>query len=664
MNKLLKKMLPLVLALTMGTATFALTGCFDNGDNSSNSTSGSEQTVKNVTSVALDKEEATLEVGSELTLQATITPEDASNKKVTWESDDPTVATVDANGKVTAVAEGVAIITVTTEDGEKEAYCGITVIEAKGEVLFTLTDGESSIVVYEGGTFDFTGKALWGTVAIDVEPFSAEWEVVDNAINVKPVNFIAMGFEMPLGQRFAINANKEAVLTLYTNNGTSDFILGNFTFSAEQAASIGVNTDVTVLLATATNEAGDTIELYSDGVAKVNAVSMATIVGEIAYETTWAINDNVLTLAMQKANTLFGEFDMHAFVTITGAGLTITVKADNTNGGNPADGLSLAMVAIPRTEAIDKLGLDIPFIKVTGITLSETSKEMKSGENFDLFTLATVAPADATDPTVTVEVKEPTDVVRVSGTSIYAIKEGTAVVLVKAGEQSAEFTVTVTYPENTYTDAVAFNADKLFNGSTLGGLIEISFAFYSDGMALYTQKMNGNVFGSSMGYYTLVKDGDTVTAINVALFEKTAEGADQTYNFSVVDNEGTLTITDTSTADSNLGSLVEEVFEVVPFSAEKKFYYELDLTALGYGKVTVKVTFNADGTYTYVNEKFGQVFTETGKYAYVDGKITIVPDATPSEFAGKDIAVTETEGKLAFTVGDIALSEVDEFPAA
>ena len=54
-------------------------------------------------------------------------PSNATNQNVTWSSDKPEVATVDANGKVTAKAAGTATITVTTEDGKKTATCTVTV---------------------------------------------------------------------------------------------------------------------------------------------------------------------------------------------------------------------------------------------------------------------------------------------------------------------------------------------------------------------------------------------------------------------------------------------------------------------------------------------------------------------------------------------------------
>lgn len=81
-----------------------------------------------VESVSLSTESEALYIGEEFTLTATVLPEDAEVKDVKWSSSDKNVATVDENGKVTAVGIGDALITVTTEDGQKTANCEIAVI--------------------------------------------------------------------------------------------------------------------------------------------------------------------------------------------------------------------------------------------------------------------------------------------------------------------------------------------------------------------------------------------------------------------------------------------------------------------------------------------------------------------------------------------------------
>ena len=78
-----------------------------------------------VTSVTLDKTDLTLDVNGTAKLNATVKPDDATNKTVTWKSDNEGVATVDNNGNVTAKAAGTATITATV-DG-KSASCKVTV---------------------------------------------------------------------------------------------------------------------------------------------------------------------------------------------------------------------------------------------------------------------------------------------------------------------------------------------------------------------------------------------------------------------------------------------------------------------------------------------------------------------------------------------------------
>lgn len=108
-----------VTAKALGTATITATvGSY---------TATCEVTVAvPVTGVTLDKETMSLTAGSTGTLTATITPENATNKDLTWTSDKEEVATV-SDGVVSAVAAGTAHITVTTADGGKTATCVVTV---------------------------------------------------------------------------------------------------------------------------------------------------------------------------------------------------------------------------------------------------------------------------------------------------------------------------------------------------------------------------------------------------------------------------------------------------------------------------------------------------------------------------------------------------------
>lgn len=79
-----------------------------------------------VTDVELNESTYDLKTGEMFKLSATITPSNATNKSVTWETTDETVATVNANGRVTGVGAGKALITATSENGIV-AYCEVFV---------------------------------------------------------------------------------------------------------------------------------------------------------------------------------------------------------------------------------------------------------------------------------------------------------------------------------------------------------------------------------------------------------------------------------------------------------------------------------------------------------------------------------------------------------
>lgn len=85
-----------------------------------------------VKSCAFEQDELTLEVGQEVTLTAVITPNEATDKTVTWKSEDENIATVDKNGKVTAKAVGKIKIRASangSKNGIDDAVCTVTVVE-------------------------------------------------------------------------------------------------------------------------------------------------------------------------------------------------------------------------------------------------------------------------------------------------------------------------------------------------------------------------------------------------------------------------------------------------------------------------------------------------------------------------------------------------------
>lgn len=115
------------------------------------------------TAVTLDAEELALTIGETTTLTATVAPENATDKSITWSSSDEAVATVDAEGAVTAVAAGETIIIAAC--GEVKATCVVTVnkktqtieweqemadmVEVGTEITLTATSSAGLDITYE-----------------------------------------------------------------------------------------------------------------------------------------------------------------------------------------------------------------------------------------------------------------------------------------------------------------------------------------------------------------------------------------------------------------------------------------------------------------------------------------------------------------------------------
>jgi len=140
-----------VTGVAAGTATITANYTVGEGESATSGTAEWTVTVQNVAveSVSVDASK-TIVVGKTATLTPTVAPANATNKNVTWSSDNTAVATV-SNGTVTAVSVGTANITVTTVDGSKTATCAVEVTKASIKSASTTTSavpyGASETVV-------------------------------------------------------------------------------------------------------------------------------------------------------------------------------------------------------------------------------------------------------------------------------------------------------------------------------------------------------------------------------------------------------------------------------------------------------------------------------------------------------------------------------------
>jgi len=155
-----------ITGVAYGTAVIT---CKANGGSSIISTCTVTVTTR-VASIALNNKSLNLEAGTTSTLISTILPTTAINKTLTWSSNNTKIATVDSKGKVTAVANGTAIITCTATDGSKKnATCNITVTTSVTSIKLNKTSlsiskGKTSTLTATISPINATNKVLtWRT---------------------------------------------------------------------------------------------------------------------------------------------------------------------------------------------------------------------------------------------------------------------------------------------------------------------------------------------------------------------------------------------------------------------------------------------------------------------------------------------------------------------
>lgn len=148
-----------------------------------------------VTGISLNETDIEIKKGNTYTLVATITPFDATNQEVVWESSKPAYVSVDENGNLSAdMATGAekAIITATTKDGKYSAECKVSVYVPVTELSFNIT--EKTIFATDDGfsvkysyNQDATKLEFRRFVAEDSKDLIKTSYGSNNTINVKPL---------------------------------------------------------------------------------------------------------------------------------------------------------------------------------------------------------------------------------------------------------------------------------------------------------------------------------------------------------------------------------------------------------------------------------------------------------------------------------------------
>jgi len=221
-----------------------------------------------VSGVTLDKTSGTLNEGETVTLTATVMPEDATDKTVTWASSNSNVATV-ANGVVTAVAPGTAVITATAGNQSasyslevKAPLKGITLNHSEMTVIkgqsapltvtynptyttdakdVTWTSSDATVATVENGVVRGV-KAGTATITAKVGAYTATCEVTINEIPLKEIAIDTADFEME------VESTKQLGV-IYNPNDTTDDKKVVWSSDNEEVVTVDENGVVTAVAA-------------------------------------------------------------------------------------------------------------------------------------------------------------------------------------------------------------------------------------------------------------------------------------------------------------------------------------------------------------------------------------------------------------------------------
>ena len=400
----------LVTAVAEGTATIIASA----GGQSTQCEVTVTKEVIEVEGITLSQTSLLLGEGATATLTATVTPENATDKTVTWSSSDESVATVSGDGLVTGVKEGKAVVTATA--GEKNAQCEVTVQKGVVEVTeitlsqtnLTLTEGETAALTATVLPTDATDKTVtWissnpsvatvsdaglvtavleGTTTITA---SAGGKTAQCTVTVEKA-FIAVT-EVTLSQSSLIldeGATAQLIATVLPTDATDKTVTWSSSNPSVATVSDGLVTaqqeGTTLITASAGGQSAQCTVTVQKGVVAVTEVTLSQTSLTLDEGESATLTATVLPADATDKTTVTWSSSNSSVATVSGG--VVTAVGEGTATITASAGGKTAQCTVTVNKKI---------IEVTEVSLSQTSLTLDEGESATL--TATVLPADATD---------------------------------------------------------------------------------------------------------------------------------------------------------------------------------------------------------------------------------------------------------------------------
>ena len=485
-------------------------------------------------SISLNKTETTLGVGSSEKLAVTYNPaETTDSKTVEWTSDTPSVATVDANGKVTAVAPGDAIITATC--GDKTATCKVNVTLA----LQSISINKSTVELEKGQTeqlaISYNPSNTTDSKEIDWTSSKPDVATVDqNGLVTAKTNGTTV-----ITAKSAVDGIKEATCTinvvtklqsisldktnLEMNKGTTQTLKVSYnpvdatniktttwTSSDESVAKV---VDGTI---TAVKPGNATIYVSCNGFTAQATVNVKSYLESISIGEDFALDPS----QEQKLIVTYNPTDTTDSKTVTWISSNPEVATVDAEGNVKALTPGNTIITATCGKFSDDITLTVNEVPMEGIAISTPSLTINRGESQELKVI--FYPENTTDDRNATWASSDESVVKVENGVITAVGAGKATIEVTVGEYTDKCEIEVKVP----ITGISMNSSKvsLVKGDTATLQVNITPVDTTDDTTIAWSSKNEDVATvDENGVVTAVGAGNAIIEAKVGEFTTTCE---------------------------------------------------------------------------------------------------------------------------------------------
>ena len=454
-------------------------------------------------------------IGKSFNIGASVVPSNASNKSLTYVSNDTSIATVNSSGLVTGQAEGSTSITITSADGPSITF-NVTVTTPTSEtyqIVFASAEND--------GTKEVAGlSSLIESDESEIVKDSSASKVYAGKNGIKMSSSNTNGYaSISLAETLDINTvtvsaakykDTDSNVTLTINNKTvslTSISLEDYTFNllGQSTDELEIDANKRLYIKSITIETGyNFVDVTS---VTLNEHELDLNVGE-----TFQLSATVLPANATNKSVSYNT-NLSGVATVSETGLVTAVS----------DGTATIRVITNSGAKIDECVVNVstPEVPVTGVSLSRTSLEMEVGDAQMVY--AHVEPTNATNQEVDWQSSN-LDVATVEDGYIEAVGEGTATITVTTVDGNFEASLTVTVSDGGGSETVAVTGVTLSNNSLE---LEVGDTFQLSAPVSPSNATNKSVtWSTGENLFATVSESGLVTAVNAGTTNVTVTTVD------------------------------------------------------------------------------------------------------------------------------------------